>query len=653
MHTDLFAPARLHQAFAKVRRNSDCAGVDGVTPSVYSLELDTRLGVLQHAMENGTYLPRPLRAIALNQPGKKPRTLSVPTVDDRIAQTAVALALTPRFEARFADFSYGYRPARSVPLALEELTIQAATRPVLVDADIRDFFGSVGHSRLQTLIDEWVEDDTVRTLTRSWIAQHQSRNGRGIALGSPISPLFANLYLDQLDRTLASANLAPVRYADDFVIACLNEAEAGAALRLAGDTLGAMGLELNAGKTQVVHWNDGIDFLGARLGGPTPDCKKRTTRCRETGQSRQPDTAGAAPPVSNAALTQEPPVTPAPAASPRIKTALVTLYITEPGCLVKREGERIVVSKKGVELASIPIIKIDQVIVLAQSALTAGVLTLLTKHRIPLVIDDLTDAGTPSMFTAAAGVETMERQFERARDPHFALAFARRLVTGKIANARTVLKRYARERGADAVQTHERALVQMGAHAARAPTLDVLRGCEGFAAKSYFAALRVWLPSSWGFTARATRPAPDPFNALLSFGYTLLMQNVGAFIQAAGLHPQIGFLHARRPGHPALASDLMEEFRPIVVDSLALNLVLNNRIAPSDFCTDAATGLNNRLTPSAKKRFITAFEEKLASKITHEDNTTPVDFRQAINLQARRALAAIRDGTPYKPFRVR
>lgn len=290
---------------------------------------------------------------------------------------------------------------------------------------------------------------------------------------------------------------------------------------------------------------------------------------------------------------------------------------------------------------------------LAQSALTAGVLTLLTKHRIPLVIGDPFETAAPSMFTAAAGVETMEHQFQRARDPAFALEFAKRVVAGKIANSRTVLKRYARECGADAVQMHERALIQMSGHVARAATLDVLRGCEGFAAKSYFAALRVWLPPAWGFTERATRPPPDPFNALLSFGYMLLMQNVGSFIQAVGLHPQVGFLHARRPGHPALASDLMDEFRAIVVYSLVLNLALNSRTTPSDFTTDAASGLKNRLTPEAKKRFIAAFEDKLASKITHDDSAGPVDFRQAINLQARRALASIRDGTPCKAFRVR
>lgn len=275
MNTAIFTPARMNHASAKVRRNSDCAGADGLTPTVYSLGLDARLGALRRAIENNTYQPQPLRAIALNLPGKKPRTLCVPTVDDRIAQTAAAQSLTLEFEACFADFSYGYRPARSVPLALEALTEQVATRPVLVDADIRDFFGSVGHPRLERLIDAWVVDDTVRALARRWIAQYQTHNGCGIALGSPISPLFANLYLDQLERTLACAGYEPVRYADDFVIACRNEHEAGVALRLAGDTLGAMGLELNADKTHVVHWDDGIDFLGVHLGGSAPCSKPR------------------------------------------------------------------------------------------------------------------------------------------------------------------------------------------------------------------------------------------------------------------------------------------------------------------------------------------------------------------------------------------
>lgn len=96
------------------------------------------------AIKNGAYQPQRLRAIALNLPGKKPRTLCVPTVDDRIAQTAAAQSLVPEFEARFADFSSGYRPARSVPLALEALVEQVAARPVLVDAGIRDFSAPSG-----------------------------------------------------------------------------------------------------------------------------------------------------------------------------------------------------------------------------------------------------------------------------------------------------------------------------------------------------------------------------------------------------------------------------------------------------------------------------------------------------------------------------
>jgi len=651
----LFTEARLREAFAKVRRNSDCAGADGLTPSTYSIDLDSHLHRLRDAIEAGGYRPQPLRAIPLILPGKKPRTLAVPTVADRVAQTAVALALTPVFDARFSEASYGYRPARSVAFALAALEEHAMTRPVLVDADIQDFFGSIGHARLEALIDAWIPEEKLRALARLWIAQHEVRPGRGIALGSPISPLFANLYLDELDRVLCEAGHTLVRYADDFVVACRNDAEASSALLLTGKTLAGMDLELNAAKTRVLHWREGIDFLGAHLGAP-----RLWSPARDSQRSIAPEPVHSARPASaTAAMSDAPPpllgsrsdyLT---VSGGRVKTALVTLYVTEPGCLLKREGERIVVSKKGEERASFPVIKIDQVILLAQSALTAGALALLDKHRIPLLVDDPAEPGTPSMFAAAAGVEIMEHQFERARDPAFALDFAKRVVAGKIANARTVLRRYAREHGANAIRSHELALAQVGGQVARAPSLEVLRGSEGFAAKSYFAAFRCWLPEGWGFAARATRPPPDPFNAVLSLGYTLLLQNVAAFIQAAGLHPQIGFLHARRPGHPALASDLMEEFRPVVVDSLVLNLALNGRIVPMDFTCDRATGLRNRLLPDAKKRFIGSFEEKLCSRITHEDSDQPVNIRQALNLQVRRALATICKGVPYRPFRVR
>ncbi|MGH8472531.1 MAG: CRISPR-associated endonuclease Cas1, partial [Gammaproteobacteria bacterium] len=245
-------------------------------------------------------------------------------------------------------------------------------------------------------------------------------------------------------------------------------------------------------------------------------------------------------------------------------------------------------------------------------------------------------------------------QFQRSADPGFCLEVAQAIVLGKLQNMRLILRRYARKREAPALPAAERSLQGFVADIAKAQTLDMLRGYEGSGSKAYFEGLRTLLPAAWGFTKRVRQPPTDPFNALLSYGYTLLFYNIYALVRARGLSPHAGFLHPLRSGHPALVSDLIEEFRALVVDALVLSLVLNERLSTEDFTYAKAPGTACLLSDEARKTFIHAFEAKMNAAVTHPATGRRLDYRRCIDEQVQIMASVIRGKQPsYTPMVLR
>ncbi len=285
---------------------------------------------------------------------------------------------------------------------------------------------------------------------------------------------------------------------------------------------------------------------------------------------------------------------------------LRTLYLMEHGCVLGKESERLVVRKNGEVLQEVPAIKVDQIMVFGNSQITTQAMAFCLIERIPIVLL----SGRGRYYGVIDSLDTdpvlLQRdQFQRSADPDFCLEVARAIVTGKLQNMRLILRRYARKREAPALTAAERSLQGFVADIEKARTLDALRGYEGIGSKAYFEALRTLLPAAWGFKKRVRQPPTDPFNALLSYGYTLLFYNIYALVRARGLSPHAGFLHPLRAGHPALVSDLIEEFRALVVDALVLSLVLNGRLALEDFTyaeTPDNSGSSSKVEREADER---------------------------------------------------
>jgi len=269
----VYSPTTLRKAFAKVKANHGAAGVDHQTLAMFESRLDENLDELHRLLKEGRYRPQAVRRKWIPKPGKKQeeRPLGIPTVRDRVAQTALRLVMEPIFERDFAEQSYGFRPKRGCKDALRRVTgLLRAGYTWVVDADLKSYFDSIPHGKLMERVRAKVADGRVLALIEAYLQQkvldgmEEWTPEAGSPQGAVISPLLSNIYLDPLDQHMVRSGIEMVRYADDFVILCRTEGDARAALERVGAWTVEAGLTLHPDKTRIVDATQegGFDFLG-------------------------------------------------------------------------------------------------------------------------------------------------------------------------------------------------------------------------------------------------------------------------------------------------------------------------------------------------------------------------------------------------------
>src|SRR2546421_13052348 len=272
----------VREAYRRVKANKGAAGVDGESIKEFEVDLEANLYKLWNRMASGSYFPPPVRAVDIPKKSGGVRTLGVPTVADRIAQTVVAMYLEPEVEPIFHHDSYGYRPGRSALDAVAACRQRCQKMDWVIDLDIRAFFDSIPHDLLLKAVSKHTDLRWVLLYVQRWlVAPLQREDGtlvdrdRGTPQGSAISPLLANLFLHYaFDIWLAREfpRVSFERYADDAVVHCGSKIEAERVLGAIGQRLASLGLELHPGKTRIVYCKDAsrqgdhdhvsFDFLG-------------------------------------------------------------------------------------------------------------------------------------------------------------------------------------------------------------------------------------------------------------------------------------------------------------------------------------------------------------------------------------------------------
>jgi len=267
----VYAMRNLKAAFGKVRANQGAAGVDHVTVKYLEARLEEELQGLYQNLKEGRYRPQRIRRVYIDKPGRKQkRPLGIPTVRDRVVQTALRNVVEPIFEHRFAENSYGFRPTRGCKDALRRVLQKLETGHYwVVDADIESYFERIEHKRLMKLVGQEVADGRVLKLIEGFLRQEVLEDlqvwqpERGSPQGAVISPLLANIYLNPLDQRMLQADFEMVRYADDLVVLCRQPEEAERALSQLQEWMKTAGLQLHPEKTKIVDLHEeGLDFLG-------------------------------------------------------------------------------------------------------------------------------------------------------------------------------------------------------------------------------------------------------------------------------------------------------------------------------------------------------------------------------------------------------
>lgn len=303
-----------------------------------------------------------------------------------------------------------------------------------------------------------------------------------------------------------------------------------------------------------------------------------------------------------------------------MRRLLNTIYVTSEGAWLRKDGANLVLELDGREAARAPLHMLDGVVSFARAGVSPALMAACAEAGITLSFLEPNGRFLARVEGARSGNVLLRRaQYRASEDPALQEPIVRGIVIAKTANQRAVIRRAMRDYGGmEALEAAERRLTDVGRRALTAEGVGALRGLEGEAGAVYFGVfdrlIRVSDPDL-AFTSRSRRPPLNRLNALLSFLYAILGHDCRSASETHGLDPQVGFLHADRPGRAGLALDLMEELRPVLADRLALSLVNRRQLAADDFVIEEAGSV--RLTDPARKRVLVAWQDRKRDELRH------------------------------------
>lgn len=311
---------------------------------------------------------------------------------------------------------------------------------------------------------------------------------------------------------------------------------------------------------------------------------------------------------------------------------MAVLYVDEYGAVVRWSAGLLIVEKDGRDVASARIQELDYVVIQENCSLTSAAITALLKEGIDTAFVSRSGEYLGKLESPVGKNILLRRsQYQAADDPAFQLAIARRFVAAKLANMRTIIMRYARSDTISDPGTIPETLKQASQRAGRADSIEELLGIEGFGSREYFSVFGKLIPQPFSFTTRSRRPPKDEVNSMLGFAYALLENQVERAVSVCGLDPYCGFLHADHYGRQSLVLDLMEEFRPVIADSVVINCCIRGMVDITEDFEERDGGVY--LNESGRQKFFRAFHNRMnrsmKSDTSNENDYTTICIRQA------------------------
>ncbi len=333
-----------------------------------------------------------------------------------------------------------------------------------------------------------------------------------------------------------------------------------------------------------------------------------------------------------------------------------TLYVTSEGAYVSKSGESAIVKVEGAVRMQVPLHHLSSIVCFGWAGVSPELMAACVEAGISVAFLSATGRFLARVEGPLSGNVLLRRaQYRAADDPKATAALSRAFVAGKIANSRSVLQRAVRDRpdrdGAAAIGDAINHLARLAPSLLASQDADVIRGLEGDAAARYFGVFDHLILSdgSFTFSSRTRRPARNPVNAMLSFGYALLLNDCLAAATAAGLDGAVGFLHRDRPGRPSLALDLMEELRSVVVDRLVLSLINLGQVNGSGFTTRDTAAVE--MDETTRKTFLVAYQKRKQEELKHPTTGEGTTWAVVPHIQARLLARTLRgDLEQYPPF---
>ncbi len=655
-------------------------------PHVDDAVVDT-LQRLAAKLQNDEYEIPSLRGVVMEKPDGDLRPLAIAPFWDAVIQRATAQYLSPALDALMYPKSHGYRRGKSRMTARYD--IQRAWREGyhwVYESDIEDFFDSVDRRRLAIRLHALYGNDPVVPLLLNWMAAPVSYHNqlvqrqRGLPQGSPLSPLLANLMLDDFDNDMRAAGFCLVRFADDFVVMCKSEEHAKAAAKQAEQSLADQGLSLNREKTRTGHASDGFNYLGYKfvndMAIDLSATDRQATRSASPTKNRTPQQPGNASAVGNAAIdtASVPPGSWLASVIKRVpqkitrsetlaKRAAELLATSRPFALAQNAAEptllvvagepsslstslgKLCVSRKEKRLQEVPWETISAVLLFGNHQLTTQAMHQALRRQVPVHLANGYGKYHGTLFSGKPdqqGQLLWLQQLVMAQDQTACLEIARPLVASRLRHMHELL----RKRKLQPEKIAQRNI----RHLNRYKTLAELNGAEGAASQTYLNQIASLVPPQYGFSLRNRRPPKDPFNSLLSLGYTLLFGVCESIVRANGLLPTVGFYHQPHGRHATVASDLMEPFRHIV-EQEALTLICNSTVSLANFSSE--TNGACKIDAQLRRRYISQLIARLQKPVRAAGETSPMTLFAHLDMQAKSLRSHLQQGTPFNAFRWR